>query len=210
MPLKILPLFFVAISLFADKRIKTCEIQAVPYFYTGNAAFSGRACAAMTLSTILNPEVITVRDLNIEGTYHEDDPLSLKTLYDCLGADNFHWDIVKNFEEIKSHIKQGHLVTIEGILGSQHVRFEQSTNKVLVIGFDNWGLIVHDPCGKWLGYKERAYSHAPQDHREAFQGKRSLYLFRDLQKLLEDGALFSWTTAWMNNDNVEIIDDFEE
>lgn len=208
--LKTIPIFFfVATTLFASttKRIKTCEIQAVPYFYTGSAAFSGRACAAMTLSTILRPEVFTVRDLNINGTYHEEDPLSLQKLYACLGVDNFYWDIVKNFEDIKTHVRQGHLVTLEGILETTHL--EKTTNKILVIGFDDWGLIVHDPCGKWLGYKERSYSHVSADQRDAFMGKHSLYLFRDLQKLLEDGVLFSWTSAWMDNaKNVKIIDDF--
>jgi len=212
MNIVLIPFFFVATNIFSsfdNKRIKTCEIKTVPYFYTGNASFSGRACAAMTLSTILKPEVVTVRDINIKSSCFSDDPIALGQLYRILGVDHFAWNIFSSFEEVKRELEQKHLVTIEGFFALDHSLYEDSTNKILVIGYDQWGLIVHDPCGKWLGYRDRAYSHAPEDHRDIFAGRHSLYLYKGLQKLLEDGALLSWTAAWMDNDkNVELKNDF--
>lgn len=191
------------------KRIKTCEIKSVPYFYTGNAAFSGRACAAMTLSTILAPEVITIRDINIKSSGFNDDTVALGQLYRMLGVDHFKWNIFTSFEEVKRELEKKRLVTIEGFFSFNHNSFEDSTNKILVIGFDQWGLIVHDPCGKWLGYQERAYFRAPKETQDTFLGKNSLYLYRDLQKLLADGAFTSWATAWMDHDeNIEFKNDF--
>lgn len=218
----LLSFFFITTHLFsafdttelqkqnaAFKRIKTCKIKSVPYFYTGNASFSGRACAAMTLSTILSPEVITVKDINIKFSGFNDDIVALGQIYRILGVDHFKWNVFSSFEEIKREIEKKHLVTIEGFFDLDHSRYEDSTNKILVIGFDQWGLIVHDPCGKWLGYRDRAYSRAPEEHRDSFAGKHSLYLYKDLQKLLADGALISWTTAWMDHDeNVNLKNDF--
>jgi len=220
----IIPLFFVATSLFSSfdttemqkqndafKRIKTCEIKAVPYFYTGNASFSGRACAAMTLSTILSPEVITVRDMNIKSSGFEDDLVTMGQVYRTFGVDHFKWNIFSSFEEVKRELEQKRLVTIEGFFSFNHNRFEDTTNKILVIGFDQWGLIVHDPCGKWLGYRDRAYSRSSEEHHDSFAGRHSLYLYKDLQKLLEDGALLSWATSWMDHDeNIDFVNDFEK
>jgi len=219
----IITFFFVATSLFSSfdttelqkqndafKRIKTCKVQAVPYFYTGNASFSGRACAAMTLSTILSPEVFTPRDVNMmQGI--EDDPVSLGKVYREAGVDRFKWSTFSSFEEVKRELDAKHLVTLEGFFAFTHTRFEDATNKILVIGYDQWGLIVHDPCGKWLGYRDRAYSRAPDAKDGAFQGRDSLYLYEGLKQLAYDGALLSWATAWMDRDeNVEIINDFAE
>ena len=183
-------------------RIPSCEITGVPYFYTGNASFSGRACMAMMLSKLLDPEVVTPRDLNIKSAGFCDDPSQLGQLARTFGVDHYEWsgfsEADHEFPVFKSLIERGRPVLLEGFLAFDNTRFEENTNKILLIGFDDWGFIVHDPCGHWMGYAERNYNRGPGNG--VFAGKHVLYLFESLKKLAFDGALISWSSAWNNHE----------
>lgn len=184
-------------------RIPSCEITGVPYFYTGNASFSGRACMAMMLSKLLEPEVVTPRDLNIKSSGFCDDPSQLGQLARTFGVDHYEWsgfsEVDREFPVFKSLIERGRPVLLEGFFAFNHNSYEDSTNKILLIGFDDWGFIVHDPCGQWMGYQERSYNRG-SGNSESFAGKHVLYLFDSLRKLAFDGALISWSSAWNNHE----------
>lgn len=193
------------------RHIPKCQIQAVPYFYCGNASFSGRTCAAMLLSSILNPRVITLKDVNMSMFGFSDDPVLFEgNLFKNYHLDNTEWKWVgcqtwADFkEQIEGHVALGHPVILHGVFDKES---KDMANKMLVIGFDKWGFIVHDPCGHWLGYKSRAYDKGP-GAEGVFMGRANLVLFKSLEKLFKDGALLDWVTAWNNEQNTLVENDF--
>ncbi|MCW9065784.1 MAG: hypothetical protein OQJ78_05755, partial [Ignavibacteriaceae bacterium] len=123
-------------------RIKTCEIQGVPYFYTGNASVSGRASLAMALSAVLSPEIVTVRDLNLRPGFISDDPTQFFEVIQGLGVDNARYkrwgsrfDLEK--EELQKEISLGRPVILTAYTG--FINHDDVPNKILLVGYDSWG-----------------------------------------------------------------------
>jgi len=185
-------LFLILFHALAFAETHPCtQIKGVQYFYSETPHFSGRACAAMLLTKLLDPEVVSPRELIVKGQRFADDIVGLGQLFKILGIDHFQWTIFESFDEIKDQIDSGHPVILEGFFDLNYKNYEIPTNKILVIGYNSFGLIVHDPCGFWTGPLDRSHD------QEVFSGRNALYLFKDLDKLFEDGALISWATSFM-------------